>query len=153
MIDLLVVDDHPAVRAGVMALLRREPGIVPLAAAPGMQEALIHAQRSRPDVALVVAARAAGADGLMAKGAPPEEPFETIRSLASGSLSAPLATPKALGAASERLDAADPPILGMLIERVPRTDIAEILGLTATALDRRSRSIVARLATTLPRTR
>jgi DNA-binding NarL/FixJ family response regulator len=188
-IAVLVVDDHPAVRAGLVALLRREPATVPVAAAQGMQEALVHAERSRPDVALVdyaladgdglalcyelksrpappgvliysafahdglsVAARAAGADGLVAKGAPPEELFEAIRSLASGSLSMPLATPKAFSAASTRLDGADLPILGMLIERVPRADIAEVLGLTATELDRRIRRILARLANAARRT-
>jgi two-component system, NarL family, response regulator DevR len=177
------------VRAGLVALLRREPGIVPVAAAQGMQEALVHAERSRPDVALVdyaladgdgpalcyelksrpappgvliysafaheglsVAARAAGADGLMGKGASAEELFEAIRSLASRRLRAPLATREALTAASARLDNADVPILGTLIERVPRADIAEVLGLTATELDRRIRRILARLATAARRT-
>ena len=30
MIRLLIVDDHPAMRAGLTAVLRAEPGIVPL---------------------------------------------------------------------------------------------------------------------------
>ena len=53
MIDVLVVDDHPAIRAGLVALLRGEPGIVPVGAARGVEDALACADRSRPDVAIV----------------------------------------------------------------------------------------------------
>ena len=49
----LIVDDHPAVRKGVVAALRSEPGLVPLASAGGMRAALAEAERSRPDLALV----------------------------------------------------------------------------------------------------
>lgn len=151
MIGVLVVDDHPAVRAGLVALLRREPGIVPVAAAQGMQEALVQAERNGPDVALVDYALGDG-DGLMGKGAPAEELFEAIRLLASRRLRAPLATREALPADSARLDRADLPILGILIERVPHADIAEVLGLTATELDRRIRRFLARRATAARRT-
>ena len=101
---------------------------------------------------LYVPARAAGADGLMGKGAPAEELFEAIRSLASRRLRAPLATREARTAGSARLDRADLPILGMLSERVPHADIAEVLGLTATELDRRIRRFLARRATAARRT-
>lgn len=66
MIGVLVVDDHPAVRAGRVALSRGEPGIVPVAAAQGMQEALLHTERNRPDVALVDHARGDGEGRLAA---------------------------------------------------------------------------------------
>jgi DNA-binding NarL/FixJ family response regulator len=48
-----VVVHHPAVRVGLVVLLRSEPGIVPIAAAAGMQDAIDRAQRARPAVALV----------------------------------------------------------------------------------------------------
>ena len=53
MIRLLVVDDHPAVRAGLVAVLRTEPGLVPVAAAAHPDGALAEARRTHPDVALV----------------------------------------------------------------------------------------------------
>jgi DNA-binding NarL/FixJ family response regulator len=52
-IGVLIVDDHPAVRAGVVALLRREPGIVPVGAVQGAHDAMMHVERTRPDVALL----------------------------------------------------------------------------------------------------
>ena len=53
MIRLLVVDDHAAVRAGLVGLLRSEPGLVPVAAAASSEPGLAAARRERPDVALV----------------------------------------------------------------------------------------------------
>jgi DNA-binding NarL/FixJ family response regulator len=53
MIRVLVVDDHPAVRAGLVAILRTEPGLVPVAAAADPDGALTEARRRHPDVALV----------------------------------------------------------------------------------------------------
>jgi DNA-binding NarL/FixJ family response regulator len=53
MIRTLVVDNHPAVRHGVMAALRSEPGLVPVASAEGMHDALSAARRHDLDVALV----------------------------------------------------------------------------------------------------
>jgi DNA-binding NarL/FixJ family response regulator len=50
---VLVVDDHPAVRAGLLSLLRSEPGIVPVAAVGTAAEALAESERSWPDAALV----------------------------------------------------------------------------------------------------
>ncbi len=52
MIRVLVVDDHPALRAGVTGLLRGEPGLVPVAAAGDAVGALNAAARSRPDIVL-----------------------------------------------------------------------------------------------------
>jgi DNA-binding NarL/FixJ family response regulator len=52
MIRVVVVDDHPAMRAGLNTVLRREPGIVVCALAANGREAL-HALGFEPDVALV----------------------------------------------------------------------------------------------------
>lgn len=53
MTRLLVVDDHAAVRAGLIGLLRREPGLVPLAAVGTVAEALREARSLEPQVALI----------------------------------------------------------------------------------------------------
>lgn len=52
MIRILVVDDHPAVRAGLLAVLRAEPGLVPVGAAGSAEHALREARRWTPDVVL-----------------------------------------------------------------------------------------------------
>lgn len=53
MIRILIVDDHPAVRAGLVAVLRSEPGLVPVGAAADEQEGWRLAQRARPDLVLL----------------------------------------------------------------------------------------------------
>lgn len=53
MIRVLVVDDHPAVRAGLIAILRAEPGLVPVASAADPEASIAAAHRTRPDVAVV----------------------------------------------------------------------------------------------------
>jgi DNA-binding NarL/FixJ family response regulator len=63
-IRVLVVDDHPALRRGLVAALRCEPGFVAIGAAAGMAAALVEAERSIPDVALVDYQLADG-DGLI----------------------------------------------------------------------------------------
>jgi DNA-binding NarL/FixJ family response regulator len=53
MISVLVVDDHPAVRTGLVGLLAAEPGFEAVGAADGHDSALAEARRCQPDVALV----------------------------------------------------------------------------------------------------
>ena len=62
-IRLLIVDEHPPIRAGVRALLRTDPGLVPVAEAASAPDALVAIERTRPDAALVDYQLAA-ADGL-----------------------------------------------------------------------------------------
>ncbi len=64
MIRVLIVDDHPAVRSGLAAALRSEPGFVPIAAASGMTAALAETERFDPSAALVDYQLAEG-DGLL----------------------------------------------------------------------------------------
>lgn len=53
MINVLLVDDHPALRAGLYTVLRAEPGIIPQGAVASPSEALEVMERSVPDVLLV----------------------------------------------------------------------------------------------------
>lgn len=53
MIRVLVVDDHQAVRAGLVALLRQEPGFVPVATAPTAEGAVEAAREEAVDVAVI----------------------------------------------------------------------------------------------------
>ncbi len=52
MIRVLLVDDHPALRAGLFSVLRAEPGLVPQAAVSSPREALVELERGRPDIVL-----------------------------------------------------------------------------------------------------
>ena len=185
MIDVLVVDDHAAVRTGLVALLRREPGLVPVASATGMRDALAEAERSRPNVAIVdynlaegdgltlclrlrclpvppavliysafagegvaLAARAAGADALVDKGASPDELFTTIRAAAAGRVAPPAIRREQMVAAEARLNREDLPVLALLLEGNPPHEVAEVLGLDPLELDGRLRGLLARLAGT-----
>ncbi len=51
-IRVLVVDDHPAVVAGLVAILDREVGIAPRGAAQSVHEAVDEVRRLRPDLVL-----------------------------------------------------------------------------------------------------
>ena len=53
MIRILLVDDHPALRAGLMAVLRTEPGIVPVATAATPEDFWPQLNSARPDVVLL----------------------------------------------------------------------------------------------------
>jgi len=52
-IRLLMVDDHPALRAGLNAVLKAEPGFVPVEAVEGEHELWPALHRTRPDVVLL----------------------------------------------------------------------------------------------------
>jgi DNA-binding NarL/FixJ family response regulator len=53
MIRILVVDDHPILRAGLEAVLRAEPGFVCVGTASGADDAWPLVRRARPDVVIV----------------------------------------------------------------------------------------------------
>src|SRR4051812_13959342 len=62
-IRVLVVDDHPVLRAGLEAALRAEPGFVAVGAAADGDETLRLVRRTRPDV-VVLDRRLADEDGI-----------------------------------------------------------------------------------------
>jgi DNA-binding NarL/FixJ family response regulator len=53
MIRIVVVDDHPALRAGLETVLRSEPGLVPVGSAERGEELFPLLNRTRPDVVLL----------------------------------------------------------------------------------------------------
>lgn len=53
MTRILLVDDHPALRAGLHTVLRGEPGLVPVGAVGTAREALHELKRAQPEVVLV----------------------------------------------------------------------------------------------------
>ncbi len=53
MIRVLVIDDHPVVRAGLEAVVRSEPGLIAVGSAARPRDAIELIRRTRPDVALV----------------------------------------------------------------------------------------------------
>ena len=63
MIRILLVDDHPALRAGLTAVLRAEPGLVPLGTAASEEELWPALNRTKPDV-VVLDYHVPPADGL-----------------------------------------------------------------------------------------
>ncbi len=65
MIRLLVVDDHPIVRAGLVAVLAEEPGLEIVGEAADGDEAVRIAAETRPDVVLMDL-RMPGVDGVAA---------------------------------------------------------------------------------------
>lgn len=65
MIRVLVVDDHPVVRGGVVGLLGEEPDIEVVAQASSGEEAVVLAAEHRPDVVLMDL-RMPGVDGVAA---------------------------------------------------------------------------------------
>lgn len=58
-----IVDPQPAVRAGLIALMRGEPGLVPVGAVGSASEALVLIERTAPDIVLLEP-RACDGDGL-----------------------------------------------------------------------------------------
>ncbi|MGH2919949.1 MAG: response regulator [Solirubrobacteraceae bacterium] len=53
MIRILIVDDHPALRAGLTAVLRAEPGLVPLDAVASVSDLWPALHRTKPDVVVL----------------------------------------------------------------------------------------------------
>src|SRR5689334_19407908 len=53
MIEILIIDDHPIVREGLVAVLEDLPDLHPLGAVSSVEEALELCRSHRPDVALL----------------------------------------------------------------------------------------------------
>ena len=187
MIRILLVDDHPALRAGLTAVLRAEPGLVPLGTAADEEELWPALHRTKPDVvildyhvppadglqlcrrmkrsipapkvllysayadaSLVIPSMLAGADGVVNKGAPANELYDAIRTVARGDRVIPPLSRELLDDANARLDSADLPILGMALDGTPENEIARTLNVAPDEMAHRLDRMISRLKVEVP---
>jgi DNA-binding NarL/FixJ family response regulator len=94
---------------------------------------------------LGVAARAAGADGLVHKSEPVADLLATVRRVADGQRVLPELQPDLRRAAMSRLDEADVAVAAMLLVDTSLDAIAETLGVRRDEVAWRARRIVARI--------
>jgi DNA-binding NarL/FixJ family response regulator len=94
---------------------------------------------------LVLAARAAGADGVVDKAEPVQNLLAAIRGAAAGEVAMSAVPHTAYEAAIATLDDEDLPVLAMLLDRVSLDGMAQALGKSRVELSWRSQRIVARL--------
>jgi len=179
---IAVIDPQPAARAGLVMLLRAEPGLVPVGSAAGVTEAFemlarctpdlvvielrvtdgdgvqlcrrigaldrpprVVAYTASPDPALVLAARVAGADGVVDKAATPSELYAALRRVARGGTALPPLTSAQLDEAAHRVEPDDLALLAMLVDRTSQADVAETLHLDQRRLARRIERMLGRL--------
>jgi len=174
-IRVLVADDHPIVRAGVVAILSTEPDLQVVGEAAGGAQALDLAARLEPGVLLldlgmpemdgvevirrlqatqpaigilvftafdsderILAALQAGARGYLLKGAPREEVFQAIRTIAAGgSLLPPVVASRLLRHVrgegvpipAEPLSRRQLEVLGLVAQGLQNKEIAAALGI------------------------
>jgi DNA-binding NarL/FixJ family response regulator len=99
---------------------------------------------------LSIPATLAGADGVIGKGIPARELYDAIRRVVSGHRVVPPIPPELMRDARERVGDDDLPLLGMLLHQTPVPDIAPVLDVDVTALERRIDSMIARLRVEVP---
>ncbi len=168
MIRVAILDQHPAMRAGLEAILRETAGIVPVGAAADGRELWPLLYRTDPDVVVIdelrlclpisarhpnarvvvysaragfdaiVPAAFAGASALVDKTGATHELIAAIR----GEHPLPRITPRMQRRAAERLDGTDRAILAMRLAGTPDREIAEIVGMPREALAARCAAIV-----------
>ena len=114
-----------------------------LRAAPDAPRVILYTVIEDPGLALI--ARVAGADGLVAKTAPPSELFEAVRVVARGGCALPPVTRDQLDSAGHGVEADDLALLAMLVDRTPPAEVAETLRLDRRRLGRRIERLVGRL--------
>ena len=178
MIRVALLDDHPAVLAGLRRLIDAEPDLLVAAAAATAAQLARRLGGTRPDVivldfdiargeglshcrriknrpsapagpALALAARAAQADALVDKSAPAGDLLAAIRLVASGGAALPDLPPETYQAAVSRLDDEDLPVFAMLLDREPVAAIADVLRRDPGEVAWRAQRIVGRLLPTI----
>jgi DNA-binding NarL/FixJ family response regulator len=107
---------------------------------PGAPAAIVVAPRVVPD--LVLAARAAGADAVLAAEDGAFGMVATVHAAAAGEATLPLVHRGARASAMERLSDDDVPVLTMLLDGRPPAAIAAALGIERHEVDVRVRRIV-----------
>ena len=102
------------------------------------------------DASLVIPAGLAGADGLVNKGAPANELYDAIRSVARGDRVLPPISRELLDDAQRRIDGEDIPILMMALDGTPEGEIARTLGATPEEMAHRLDKMISRLKVEVP---
>ena len=105
---------------------------------------VIHAAEPRTD--LVVPARLASADGIVAKAADVRDLVHAVRTVARGGRVLPCATPRLVAEAGARLTRRDRAIYAMRLAGTAPGDIAATVGLSRSELEARVRAILATLS-------
>jgi DNA-binding NarL/FixJ family response regulator len=178
MITTLIVDDHPAIRQGLMAALQREPGIVPIAAVANTRAALATAIERTPRCALVdfqlgsedgldlirglrnleeppavvlysafaepalaLGAKAAGASGVVAKGAPLADVIAAIKEAGRGQSSIALPPPEAVEETISRMPADTRPMLEMMLNGASAAEVGRALRISRAETESRVGSL------------
>ena len=182
MIRTLIVDRHPALRAGVKVVLEAERDMVVVGDTGALDELLPLLRRTRPDVVLLdchppmvadlracrlvkcllpaprvliysayaderlrVAARVAGADGLLDKNSSALDLVQAIRGVHSGRRLLEPIEPGDVQDATRLLDRQEAQILAMLLDDVPPSEIAVALSMPPATVGRRVNDILGRL--------
>jgi DNA-binding NarL/FixJ family response regulator len=182
MLRLALLDDHPAVLAGLRRLIEPQADMIVIAAAPTVGElsqqldgdradvlvldydlargdGLMHCLRvkrgARPPAViiysaysghgLVLAARAAGADGMVDKAEPVQHLLAAIRGAVAGESAMPAVPRDAHEAAVATLDEEDLPVLAMLLDGASLDAMAQALGKSRAVVSWQSQRIVGRL--------
>ena len=187
MIRTLIVDHHPALRAGVKDVLEAERDMVVVGDTGALDELLPLLRRTRPDVVLVdchppkatglracrlvkcllpaprvliysaygderlrVAARVAGADGLLGKNSSGLDLVRAIRAVHGGRRLLEPIGPGDVQDATRSLDRQEAQILEMLLGDVPPSEIAVALSMSPASVGRRVDDILGRLCVEPP---
>ena len=182
MLRVALLDDHPAVLAGLRRLIDSEPDLTVAAAASSATKLARQLDGVRPDVvvldhdlarhdglshcrriksrpqppaviiysayagpALILAARAAQADGVVDKAAPVQALLAALRGVADGEIMMSAVPRDAFEAAVARLDDDDLPVFAMLLDGEPLDSIAQSLRADEAEICRRAQRIVGRL--------
>jgi DNA-binding NarL/FixJ family response regulator len=103
------------------------------------------------DPSLPVAARVAGADGVVSKEAAPADLYEAIRLVARGESALPPLDRAQLDAAAHRVEPEDLALLAMLADRTEPAEVAATLRLDRRKMARRIERLLARLRSARPR--
>jgi DNA-binding NarL/FixJ family response regulator len=98
-----------------------------------------------PDPSTVLAARVAGADGVVDKAADPAELFEALRRVARGGTALPPLTAEEFDDAARRADPEDLALLAMLVDGTSAGDVADTLHLDRRRVGRRIERLLGRL--------
>ena len=172
MTRVAVLDRHPAVRAGLRALLQVHPGLASAGCVAHPREVLPLLYRADPDVLVVdglevvrrvkveaprtrvvlyvadpspellLAAEIGGVDGVVDKAADTRELLRAVR----GERVLPEVPLTFRARAAARLDPRDRPIFAMRLAGTSPREIANVVGLTVSALNARVQAIVAQLS-------